>query len=55
MLSLNAKSVLKICTEFMNLIIQHEFYKEILTEKRFSRDVEQDAIDANAIKEKYYG
>jgi alkylation response protein AidB-like acyl-CoA dehydrogenase len=42
-------------TEIMNLIIQHEYYKEKLSEKWLGRDVEQDAIDADAEIEKHYG
>lgn len=42
-------------TEIMNLIIQHEFYKEKLSEKWLGRDVEQDAIDAEHEEEKHYG
>ncbi len=41
--------------EIMSLIIQHEWYKEILTEKWLGRDVEQDAIDAEHEDEKHYG
>ncbi len=42
-------------TEIMNLIIQHEFYKEILSEKWLGRDIEQDALEADAKEEKHYG
>ncbi|MFX1321435.1 MAG: acyl-CoA dehydrogenase family protein [Promethearchaeota archaeon] len=42
-------------SEIMNLIIQHEYYKEIVSEKWFGRDVEQDAIDSEAEEEKHYG
>ncbi|MHA1335269.1 MAG: acyl-CoA dehydrogenase family protein [Promethearchaeota archaeon] len=42
-------------TEIMNLIIQHEYYKEILSEKWLGRDVEQDALDSEAEEEKHYG
>ncbi|MFX1315672.1 MAG: acyl-CoA dehydrogenase family protein [Promethearchaeota archaeon] len=42
-------------TEIMNLIIQHEYYKEILSEKWLVRDVEQDALDNEAEEEKHYG
>ncbi|MHA1669727.1 MAG: acyl-CoA dehydrogenase family protein [Promethearchaeota archaeon] len=42
-------------TEIMNLIIQHEYYKELLSEKWLGRDVEQDAIDADAEIEKHFG
>jgi hypothetical protein len=39
----------------MSLIIQHEWYKEFLSEKWYGRDVEQDAIDAEQEQEKHYG
>jgi hypothetical protein len=42
-------------TEIMNLIIQHEYYKEILSEKWQGRDIEKDAIDSEAEEEKHYG
>jgi len=42
-------------TEIMNLIIQHEYYKEILSEKWLGRNIELDAIDANQEEEKHYG
>ena len=42
-------------TEIMNLIIQHEYYKELLSEKWLDRDVEQDAIDSEAEEEKHFG
>jgi len=42
-------------TEIMNLIIQHEYYKEILSEKWQGRDIEKDAIDSEAEDEKNYG
>lgn len=41
--------------EIMSLIIQHEYYNELLSEKWLGRDVEQDAIDADAEEEKHYG
>ncbi len=41
--------------EIMSLIIQHEYYNEILSEKWLGRDVEQDAIDSEAEDEKHYG
>jgi len=46
---------LDLFTEIMNLIIQHEYYKEILSEKWLNRDVEQDALDSDADKEKHIG
>lgn len=42
-------------TEIMNLIIQHEYYKEILSEKWLGRNIELDAIDADQEEEKHYG
>jgi alkylation response protein AidB-like acyl-CoA dehydrogenase len=41
--------------EIMSLIIQHEYYKEFLSEKWKGRDVENDAIDADHAEEKHYG
>ncbi|MBD3194662.1 MAG: acyl-CoA dehydrogenase [Candidatus Lokiarchaeota archaeon] len=32
-------------SEIMSLIIQHEYYKELLSEKWLGRDIEQDALD----------
>jgi len=40
--------------EIMNLIIQHEYYKEILAETGKVRDVEMDAPEAGAEGEKIY-
>jgi len=42
-------------SEIMSSIIQHEYYKEVLSEKWIGRDVEKDAIDAEAETEKNYG
>ncbi|MFW9949161.1 MAG: acyl-CoA dehydrogenase family protein [Candidatus Thorarchaeota archaeon] len=42
-------------TEIMNLIIQHEYYKELLSEKWLDRDVEKDAIDGDHEEEKHFG
>ncbi len=39
----------------MSLIIQHEWYKEFLSEKWLGRDREQDAIAADHQEEKHYG
>jgi hypothetical protein len=39
----------------MSLIIQHEWYKEALSEKWRGRDVEEDAIDSEHEEEKHYG
>jgi alkylation response protein AidB-like acyl-CoA dehydrogenase len=39
--------------EIMNMIIQHEYYKEILQDKN-TRDVERDAPEADADSEKIY-
>ena len=41
--------------EIMSLIIQHEWYKEYLSEKWFGRDIEQDAIDSEHVEEKNFG
>ncbi len=40
--------------EIMDLVIQHEFYKEFLKTPSDSRDVEQDAVNAGAPGEKVY-
>jgi acyl-CoA dehydrogenase len=40
--------------EIMDLVIQHEFYKEFLSKKGTSRDIEQDAENAAAPDEKVY-
>ena len=40
--------------EIMNLLIQHEFYKETLAGARAERDVEQDAVGADKVEEKVY-
>jgi len=42
-------------TEIMNLIIQHEYYKEVLSEKWRGRNIELDALDADQVEEKHYG
>jgi alkylation response protein AidB-like acyl-CoA dehydrogenase len=41
--------------EIMSLIIQHEWYREFLSEKWLGRDIEQDAIDSEHEEEKHYG
>jgi acyl-CoA dehydrogenase len=43
-------------SEIMNLIIQHEFFKEVMEKEKDSvyRDVEQDATESNAHDEKIY-
>ncbi|MBC8264154.1 MAG: acyl-CoA dehydrogenase, partial [Anaerolineales bacterium] len=38
--------------EIMNLIIQHEYYQEVLRPRPGVRDVEADAAAADAIEEK---
>jgi hypothetical protein len=38
----------------MNLLIQHEFYKETLTRESEARDVERDAMDLEGEEEKVY-
>jgi alkylation response protein AidB-like acyl-CoA dehydrogenase len=40
--------------EIMNLLIQHEFYKETLDRKSEARDVEKDAMDLEGEEEKIY-
>jgi acyl-CoA dehydrogenase len=40
--------------EVMDLIIQHEYYNEVLTSQQWSRDVEQDAQEAERADEKVY-
>jgi alkylation response protein AidB-like acyl-CoA dehydrogenase len=40
-------------SEIMNLIIQHEYYRELGVDRRV-RDVEADAPDANLVEEKVY-
>ncbi|MFW9899578.1 MAG: acyl-CoA dehydrogenase family protein [Candidatus Thorarchaeota archaeon] len=41
--------------EIMSLIIQHEWYKEYLSEKWLGRDIEQDALDSEHEEEKHFG
>lgn len=41
-------------SEVMNLIIQHEYYRELGAGAGHQRDVEQDATDAERIEEKVY-
>jgi hypothetical protein len=40
--------------EVMDLIIQHEYYKELLPEQASKRDVESDAPEAEQVEEKVY-
>ncbi|MBM3130784.1 MAG: acyl-CoA dehydrogenase [Chloroflexi bacterium] len=40
--------------EIMNLVIQHEYYKELLAAKSSARDVELDAVNAETDGEKVY-
>jgi len=40
--------------EIMNLVIQHEYFKEILTISLMARDVERDALNADVDGEKIY-
>ncbi len=40
--------------EIMNLVIQHEFYKEFLSAPLKGRDIEDDAAEADAVEEKEY-
>jgi hypothetical protein len=41
-------------TEIMNLLIQHEWYQEVLSGDADSRDVEKDAVNSGAIEEKCF-
>jgi alkylation response protein AidB-like acyl-CoA dehydrogenase len=41
-------------SEIMNLIIQHEYYRETLKHAANIRDVEDDAQEAHAVDEKIY-
>jgi len=41
-------------SEIMNLIVQHEYYRELRAD-RCARDVEADALDADQAEEKVYG
>jgi hypothetical protein len=38
----------------MDLIIQHEYYRELLGSRAATRDVEADALDADKSDEKVY-
>jgi len=40
--------------EIMNLVIQHEFYKEFLNQKYTARNIENDAAGSHFIEEKIY-
>lgn len=40
--------------EIMNLLIQHEYYSEVLEEKHPGRDVERDAVSSDAQTEKVF-
>jgi acyl-CoA dehydrogenase len=40
--------------EVMNLLIQHEYYKELLSKKEDTRNIELDAIDEQGEEEKVY-
>ena len=40
--------------EVMNLIIQHEYYRDLVTSRDESRDVEGDALEAEEMEEKVY-
>ncbi|MHA1727538.1 MAG: acyl-CoA dehydrogenase family protein [Promethearchaeota archaeon] len=41
-------------SEIMNLIIQHEFFKEVLKNNESVRDIEKDAKECDALDEKIY-
>ncbi len=40
--------------EIMNLVIQHDYYEELLSAKAMARDVELDAVNAETEGEKVY-
>jgi hypothetical protein len=40
--------------EIMNLVIQHEYYRELLVSAGSGRDAEADAVNAGAAGEKVY-
>ena len=40
--------------EVMNLIIQHEYYRDLLSRGDEGRDVEADALEAEELEEKVY-
>jgi acyl-CoA dehydrogenase len=40
--------------EIMNLLIQHEFYQELLTKRADTRNIEEDAVDEEGQEEKVY-
>jgi len=40
--------------EIMDLVIQHEFFKDFLSKKLESRDTEDDALNAGLSDEKVY-
>jgi hypothetical protein len=40
--------------EIMSLLIQHEFYREVLRRESDARDVEKDAMDLEGEEEKVY-
>jgi len=37
------------------LFNENKYYRELLSEKWLDRDVEQDAIDSDAVEEKHFG
>ncbi len=37
------------------MIIQHEYYKELLSEKWIERDIEKDVLDNETEEEKHFG
>jgi len=41
-------------SQVMNLIIQHEYYRDVLSRARETRDVEADALEADQTEEKVY-
>ena len=41
--------------EIMNLLIQHEYYKELGKREGQARDIEEDALNPEQVEEKHYG
>ncbi|MCP4668336.1 MAG: acyl-CoA/acyl-ACP dehydrogenase, partial [Deltaproteobacteria bacterium] len=41
--------------EIMNLLIQHEYYKELEKQAGLARDIEDDALNPEQAEEKHYG
>jgi hypothetical protein len=41
--------------QIMNLLIQHEYYKELKRTRELKRDIEMDAMNPEQQDEKHYG